>query len=176
MHVLGAMMWYRTGLIAVLTLRRMDGIGFGFLPSRSDWNIGLRNFVWFLPPGLLLALAIGFGRPKPVHADVRTLLIAVATFAGVLWVLAVAEEFFFRGLLQQHLMRILGNDTAGLVLASCLFGAAHLGAGEFPNWRFALLAALAGVFYGRAYLQARSIRAAMVTHACVVTTWKVFLA
>lgn len=175
MHVLGAMMWYRTGLIALLTLRRMDGIGFGFLPSREDWGIGLRNFLWFLPAGLGLASVIGFIRLKPFHADVRTLLIAVATFVGVLWVLAVAEEFFFRGMVQQELTRILGSDTAGLLLASCIFGAAHLGSGEFPNWRFASVATVAGLFYGRAYIEARNIRASMVTHACVVTVWKVFL-
>ena len=98
-----------------------------------------------------------------------------ATFAGVLWVLAVAEEFFFRGLIQQLLSRLLGSNTAGLVFASVLFGLAHLGYREFPNWRFALVATLAGVFYGRAYLQAQSIRAAMVTHALVVTVWKTFL-
>jgi uncharacterized protein len=46
---------------------------------------------------------------------------------------------------------------------------------QFPNWKFVLLATCAGLFYGRAYIQARSIRAAMVTHALVVTVWKVFL-
>jgi hypothetical protein len=38
-----------------------------------------------------------------------------------------------------------------------------------------VLATFAGLFYGRAFLQARSIRAAMVTHALVVTVWQVFL-
>jgi membrane protease YdiL (CAAX protease family) len=102
-------------------------------------------------------------------------LIAVATFAGVLWVLAVAEEFFFRGLLQQMLTSVLGSRTAGLVLASLIFGAVHLPYRAFPNWHFAVLAACAGLFYGRAYQQAGSIRAAMVTHALVVTVWKTFL-
>ena len=35
-----------------------------------------------------------------------------------------------------------------------------------------LLAAVAGFFYGRAYVEARSVRAAMVTHALVNTTWR----
>lgn len=175
MHVLGALMWYRTGLVVILTLRRMDGIGFGFWPTRLDWRIGLRNFVWFLPVGFALAFAVGFGELKPVQPDPRTLVVAVATFLGVLWVLAVAEEFFFRGVLQQQLSRVLGSETAGLVIASGVFGAVHLPYRDFPNWEFALLAAVAGLFYGRAYQQAGSIRAAMVTHAFVVTTWKTFL-
>jgi hypothetical protein len=31
---------------------------------------------------------------------------------------------------------------------------------------------VAGVFYGLAFRQARSIRASMVTHALTVTTWR----
>jgi membrane protease YdiL (CAAX protease family) len=37
-----------------------------------------------------------------------------------------------------------------------------------------MMAAVAGVFYGRAYLNARSVKAAMVTHALVNTAWRVF--
>jgi membrane protease YdiL (CAAX protease family) len=50
----------------------------------------------------------------------------------------------------------------------------QLGSRAFPNWRFALLAAVAGVFYELAFRRARSIRASMVTHALVVTTWRVY--
>jgi uncharacterized protein len=174
-QILGALMWYRTGLVAVLSIRRMEGIGFGFIPRRREWEIGVRNFIWFLPLGGALAAATSFVRLRDIAWDGRTLLLAILTFVGVLWVLAVAEEFFFRGLLQQQLSRLLGSNVAGLILASAIFGAAHLGYREFPNWRFALLAMLAGIFYGRAYLQGRGIRAAMVTHALVVTTWKIFL-
>jgi membrane protease YdiL (CAAX protease family) len=174
-QTLGVLMWYRTGLLSVLVLRRMEGIGFGFLPRPDEWAIGIRNFIWFFPIGILAAVSVGFVELRDVQWGPRTLLIAVATFAGVLWVLAVAEEFFFRGLLQQMLTRALGSPVAGLLLASLLFGAAHLGYRAFPNWRFAVLAAVAGVFYGRAYQQAGSIRAAMVTHAFVVTVWKTFL-
>ena len=173
--ILGVIMWYRTGLISALLLRRMEGIGFGFLPRGSEWRIGIRNYVMFLPGALALALITEFARPRDIAWEPRTLLLAILTFLGVLWVLAVAEEFFFRGLLQQLLQTISGSQTAGLVLASVIFGAAHLGYRDFPNWRFAALATLAGIFYGRAFQQAGSIRAAMVTHALVVTTWKTFL-
>ncbi len=173
-ETVGVLMWYRTMLISVLCIRRMEGIGFGFLPARRDWLIGVRNFVLFLVPGFALAIAIGFTQVKDVRWDGRLLLLTVLTFAGVLWVLAVAEEFLFRGLLQQHLARLFRSNTAGLVVASLIFGCGHLAYRQFPNWKFALLATLAGLFYGRAFLQAGSIRAAMVTHALVVTTWKMF--
>jgi hypothetical protein len=32
------------------------------------------------------------------------------------------------------------------------------------------------VFYGIAFLKAQSVRASMVTHALVVTTWRMFFA
>jgi len=174
-EILGALVWYRTGLVAVLSIRHMEGIGFGFIPRRAEWVIGVRNFLWFLPLGAALAAATSFVRLRDIAWDGRTLLLAILTFVGVLWVLAVAEEFFFRGLLQQQLSRLFGSNAAGLILASAIFGAAHLGYREFPNWRFSLLAMLAGIFYGRAYIEGRGIRAAMVTHALVVTTWKIFL-
>jgi uncharacterized protein len=174
MRTLGVIMWYRTALVAILVLRRMEGVGFGLIPRKREWVIGVRNFLWFMPFGLAAALGIGFVQFRDVRLEPRTFLLVAATFGGVLWVLALAEEFFFRGFIQQFLSRLLGSDTAGLLLASALFGVAHLGYRDFPNWRFALLAAFAGLFYGRAYLQAQSIRAAMVTHALVVTIWKTF--
>lgn len=174
-QILGLLMWYRTGLLSVLCIRRMEGINFGFVPSRNEWAIGLWNYLWFTPPALGLALAIGFVHFRQVTWDPRLVVLTILTFIGALCVLAVAEEFFFRGLLQQQLSRLFRGDIAGLIVASVIFGAAHLPVHAFPNWKFALLATFAGIFYGRAYIQARSIRAAMVTHALVVTTMKMFL-
>jgi membrane protease YdiL (CAAX protease family) len=61
----------------------------------------------------------------------------------------------------------------GMVVSSLCFGAVHLPYRNFPNWRFALLATVAGVFYGLAFEKARSLRAAMIAHALVVTVWTV---
>jgi membrane protease YdiL (CAAX protease family) len=150
----------------LLTVRRITGVGFGFLPTRDEWMIGLRHFVYFLPVGLPLALAL-----KQIHWSAHNLIWwrLAGTFLGALWVVALSEEFFFRGLLQQWLGLWSGNRQLARLLASVLFGLAHLPFRAFPNWRFALLAAVAGWFYGRAYDRAGSIRASMVTHALVVT-------
>jgi uncharacterized protein len=74
----------------------------------------------------------------------------------------------------QGLGRWLKNNTAGLILSSVAFGLVHLPFRDFPNWKFALVAAIAGLFYGRAYSQAGGIRAAMITHALVNTTTRIF--
>jgi membrane protease YdiL (CAAX protease family) len=68
----------------------------------------------------------------------------------------------------------LKNEWAGLGVTAVLFGAVHIWYREFPNWKLAVLAVLAGVFYGLAFRQGKGIRASMVTHALTVTMWKTF--
>ena len=171
--VLGDLMWRRTAMLSVLTVRQAEGIGFGFFPSAKDWRIGGREFLFFLPIGAALTLALGYMRfHVPDGPAWKIGATAIGTFLGMLWVVALSEEFFFRGLLQQWLSNWLANPLAGLLIASVVFGAAHLPFRAFPNWRFALIAAIAGFFYGRAYARAGSIRAAMVAHALTNTTWR----
>ena len=173
--ILGMAMWIRIGLIAILSIRRMDGIGFGFVPRRSDWLIGLRHYFYFLPIGLILATTLGVARTGETELSRQTAALSVLSFFAVLWVLALSEEFFFRGLVQQLLRKQFGSEFLAILIGAIVFGLAHLPFRGFPNWRFALLAAVAGLFYGRAFSQAGSVRASMVTHALVVTTWQVFL-
>ncbi len=177
LEALGQAMWIRTGAFALLSVRRVQGVGFGFWPSAREWKIGALFFALMLPVVAVLSWWIGYGTlHAPAAASwMRTPVVVVLTFFGGLWVLALGEEFFFRGLLQQWLATWLGNQWAGLIAASLLFGSVHLWYRSFPNWRFALLAAVAGVFYGLAFRQASSIRASMVTHALTVTTVRMFL-
>jgi membrane protease YdiL (CAAX protease family) len=154
--------------LALLVQRRVADTGFGFLPNRREWRVGFLHFLYFLPVGVPAALALGLIRAGPVAPGWKL----AGTFFGILWVVALSEEFFFRGLLQQWLEKWTGRPALALAAVAVLFGIVHLGFRAFPNWRFALLAALAGWFYGRAYRQARSIRASMVTHALVVVTWR----
>lgn len=173
--ILGELMWIRTGAFAILCVRKVKNVGFGFWPQKSEWNIGLMYFALLVPVAAAAAWAIGFASPHLPPGDwARITVLGVGTFFGILWVVGLGEEFFFRGLLQQWIGEWLGNQWLGLALTSLLFGAAHLWLRAFPNWRFAILAALAGVFYGLAFRQARSIRASMVTHALTVTTWRLF--
>jgi len=172
--VLGQLMWIRTGAMAMLCIRRVGGVGFGFWPTKKDWRIGSVFYIAFLPVATAVAWWIGFATPRMPSGWEKTTVFAIATFFGVLWVVALSEEFFFRGLLQQWTSKWMSSETAGLIVTSLLFGAVHLWFRPFPNWRLAVLAAIAGVFYGLAFQRARSIRASMVTHALVVTTWRVF--
>ena len=176
LDVLGQLMWIRTAAFVLLVIRRVDGIGFGFWPSRQDWITGAKYFGLLIPVAGLAAWAIRFTRPHfPIGPWYQILAIAVGTFFGILWVVALGEEFLFRGLLLQWSSQWLGGDVRGLALTSALFGVVHLWFRPFPNWRFAVVAAIAGVFYGLAFRRARSIQASMVTHALTVTAWTLFL-
>jgi len=171
--ILGKVMWIRLGVMVVLSLRSIEEAHFGFVPSPKEWRTGVQMYLYFLPVGLALALVVRFARFHPLPLVWwKFALLTVGTFLGFLWIVALAEEFFFRAFLQQLLAREAHSEFIGLILASALFGVAHLWFGQFPNWRFAVVGAVAGLFYGIAFLRSRSVRASMVTHALVATTWR----
>jgi len=175
--VLGHLMLIRTGAIAVLILRGNVQAEYRFIPSRGEWLAGIRYFAMMLPVIALAYWALGLVQWKAhPYGPWGTILIAAGTFLGVLWVLALSEEFFFRGLLQQWIADWSRSANTGLIAASLIFGSAHLGFHRiFPNWRWAILAAILGVFCGLSWRNARSVQAAMITHALTVTVWQVFL-
>lgn len=170
--ILGHLMLIRLAIMVILLIRRVSGIGFGWIPSRREFLVGLQYFLYFLPIGLPLAWALGLLRLRP-HANVLWQGIAVAL--GIFWVVALSEEFFFRGVLQQWIAGWTGSRVAALCLASISFGLVHLWFRAFPNWQMAIIASIAGGFYGLAYLKTQSIRASMVSHALVATAWRVLL-
>jgi membrane protease YdiL (CAAX protease family) len=160
------------GIYGFMALRQLDGSGFDLRLRWSDVRIGLREFALYAPVAIVLGLVLGFlhfhaAWPKPAQAG--------EAFAFTFGLIAIPEELFFRGWLQNLLERRLGRAPALLVTA-VLFGLAHFNkrATHF-NWRYVLLAALAGVFYGRAWRQQRRVGASALTHACVDTTWSLFL-
>ena len=85
--------------------------------------------------------------------------------------IAVLEELFFRAWVQNLLERRLGRKSA-LVIASILFGLSHFNkrSAQF-NWRYVLLATVAGIFYGRAWRSERRVAASAITHTCVDWLW-----
>jgi membrane protease YdiL (CAAX protease family) len=157
-------------VLVLLITRHVPGTGFGFIPNSKEWRIGLLHFLGFLPVGALIAIPL-----KAVHVSAPApLWKAAGTFLAFLLVAALFEEFLVRGVLQQWLEEWTWNRTAALWLTSALFGLAHLWYRSFPNWRWALIAGSLGWFCGHARNQAGSIRAGVVTHALVVTTWRTF--
>lgn len=174
--ILGELAWARILIWAVLEVRGQKGVGFGFVPSRREMGIGLKWYLVFLPVGAALGWAIGFtGLRQGPWVVEKMLLNAVGTFFGIFLFVALRENFLFRGMLLPWFTEWTGSLQRSQIVVALLCGAAHLPFRQFPNWRFALLATLAHYVYGRAFLEAGSIRAAMVCHALVVVTWRVLL-
>jgi uncharacterized protein len=170
--VLGQLMLIHTAALTVHAVRGNPEVEFRFLPTRNEWITGIRYFAMLLPFAAAAYWALGLVRFREHPLNI---LLALGTFFGILWVVALSEEFFFRGLLQQWLGKWTGSVAVALIVASLLFGSAHLSFGHvFPNWRFATVAAIAGFFYGLAWKRTRTIQSSMVTHALTVTFWRVF--
>src|SRR5258708_559886 len=84
---LGQLMWVRTCVWAMLSVRRTKGIGFGFWPRMGEWRIGATYFVLFTPIAAVLAWLIHFGHPHlPTGGWQKITLLALGTFFGILWV------------------------------------------------------------------------------------------
>ena len=167
--VLGKLMLIRLAATVFLTIREEPASGFGFIPAARDWKAGLKWFLFFLPVGIPLGLALKVLNFSP---NARELRFAPLLFLAVLWVVALSEEFAFRGLLQRWIAEWTGRPQASIVIAAAIFGFSHLGFGRFPNYKFALLASIGGWFYGKAFAETGSLRASMVAHAMTVTVWR----
>jgi membrane protease YdiL (CAAX protease family) len=164
------------GIYALLGVRNLDGVGFDLRLRLRDLAIGLREFVFFFPFAIGLGLGLGF---LHLHPFVPAVLAVLLKFAGA-WLytfffIAVPEELFFRGWLQNLLERRIGRPRA-LFATAILFGLSHFNKRTaFFNWRYVLLAAIAGIFYGRAWRSDRRVGASSVTHATVDSVWSLWL-
>jgi membrane protease YdiL (CAAX protease family) len=160
------------GIYAFFAVRDLEGAGFNLRLRFRDVGVGLREFGFYAPIAIPLGLALGFLHLHPAwHGALR----AGEAYVFSFFFIAVPEELFFRGWLQNLLERRLGRMGSLLVTAT-LFGLAHWNkrAAHF-NWRYVLLAALAGIFYGRAWRSGRRVGASALTHATVDTVWGLFL-
>lgn len=159
------------GLYGFLAIRQLTGVGFDFRLRWSDWKTGLRELLFFAPIVIGLGIALGFIHPHATRVGVGS---AILRWVLIFLFTAVPEELFFRGWVQNLLERRIGRHAA-LVIASIVFGLSHfnkrLTLATHFNWRYVLLATIAGIFYGRAWGENRRIPASTITHASVDWLW-----
>ena len=169
---LGRLLLLDTGLYGFLAIRQLTGVGFHFVPRLRDWKVGLRELVFYAPIAIPLGLGLGF---LHFHAILPGLGRFALTWISIFAFVAVLEETYFRGWVQNLLERRMGRRWSLLVTAA-LFGLSHFnkGATHF-NWRYVLLATFAGIFYGRAWRDGRRLVASAITHASVDTIWSIWL-
>jgi len=157
-------------VILFVSIRRLEGVGYSFAIRRADLREAFWNLLMFLAIGIPIGLSTGF---IAVTHGAKSLLEFVVQFVGIFLVIAVPEELLFRGLIQNLLERLL-PPTYALLLAALIFGLSHVNNGPTPDWRYVLLATIAGIFYGRAYHRSGGLMAGCLVHAAVDAIHRVF--
>ncbi|MGC1105260.1 MAG: type II CAAX endopeptidase family protein [Candidatus Acidiferrales bacterium] len=167
-HTLTILFALTVALAAFLFIRRLDGIGYAAEWRRGfGWTI-LLNFVLLAVIIIPLGEATHFIRFGPtIHSLKGTPLAGLEILVFTAW----PEEFLFRGLLQNLLSCSLKNRYAGWIIASVIFGFAHILHAPVPNWRYVCLATIAGLFYGRAWMKTGSLVPGAIIHALVDSIW-----
>jgi membrane protease YdiL (CAAX protease family) len=170
--VFSKMLLLDAGIYGMLGVRQLDGVGFDLRLRLRDIGIGVRECAIYAPLAIGLGLEIGF---LHLHALWPSPFELSGALVFTFFFIAVPEELFFRGWMQNLLERRMGRYPA-LLLTSALFGLAHFNkrSAHF-NWRYVLLAAVAGIFYGRAWRAERRVAASAITHAGVDTIWSIWL-
>lgn len=159
-------------LYGYLVVRELDALGFDWKPQKRDFAVGAREYLFYFPFAVVIGTATQF---IAFHPDIRqppaaTFPLVLSTFFFV----AVPEELFFRGILQ-NLLRARFGASPALVIAAVVFGLSHFNKLETAfNWRYVLLASIAGVFYGRAWQDRSRILPSALTHTAVDVTWSLW--
>jgi hypothetical protein len=157
-------------LYLYVVVRGLPGMGYSFIPAVSDFFVGFREWLFFLPLGVGLGTALSFTH---FHPRVPTWIAVVAGVVVTFFLVAIPEEMFFRGVLQ-NLLQTRFKPWIALVIASILFGLSHFNKGASFNWRYVLLATIAGLFYGRAWNARCRLLASVITHTLVDVVWSLW--
>jgi len=96
-------------------------------------------------------LSFSFNSEAPTNSIISTLLISFLVFAAA----AAFEEALFRGYILQTFVRS-GLAWPAIVITSVAFGAVHI-ANPSANWISSVNTALAGIWFGVAYLKTRDL-------------------
>jgi len=164
---------YGIGLLLALILlgafRGLRGMKYN-LPTK--WRDAFYVLAAFVAAAIILIpLGLALSFLAPVHA-LRFSGAALAwRFLGIWAGTALPEEILFRALIQNWIMQKFGESNRSLLAAAIIFGCSHLnnGPGALPNWRYAILATIAGWLYGKVFQKASSIVASATLHAMVNT-------
>ena len=169
-YIFTVMIAVNIAIAGFLLLRRAKGIGYN-IAWGSNWTLYILGALALIACVVIpLGLKIHFLVYVPHMNDWKSFLpLSIAILFFTAW----PEEFLFRGLLQNFLSRATSSDTAGWVAASILFGFSHITNLHFPNWRYVLLASIAGLVYGWTWRKTNSIFASALVHAGVDILWHI---
>jgi membrane protease YdiL (CAAX protease family) len=155
-------------LVLFVGFRSLEGMKYNLPSTARDYWLPVAAFAVTAP--ILAGLGVAIGFISPFHWPVNPSASKLAGTFGVIFVgTALPEEILFRSLIQNVLMARLGPKTATLMLASFIFGCAHLNNGPqpLPNWRYMILATIAGFAYGLVFQKSSTVLSSTALHALV---------
>jgi membrane protease YdiL (CAAX protease family) len=155
------------GLVLFIGFRSFEGLRYNLPRARRDYWLPLAGYAVLAPVLMVAGIALGF-LPAP-HLPTQTAG-RMAAAVGIVFVgTALPEEILFRSLIQNLLMQRFGEGARTLAAASLIFGCAHLDNGPqpLPNWRYMILATLAGLVYGRVFQKSSTVFSSAALHMLV---------
>lgn len=133
-----------------------------FSKSARQKNVWRWVFLmWIACSGTLVAAGLTIGY---IAFDPKIMPYFWIWAANNLLFVAFAEETLFRGMIQRSLSAAFGrfgwSPCMALVASAVLFGLLHF----YGGWTYVILAAVAGLFYGMAYLRTGLLIAPILVH------------
>jgi membrane protease YdiL (CAAX protease family) len=155
------------GLVMWTGFRSFAGMKYNPPRNWRDFWLPLAGYAFVAPVLAAVGIAIGFIPPPhlPVQSAGRMAAGVGLIYAGT----ALPEEILFRSLIQNLMMQRFGSGNGTLLAASLIFGCAHLDNGPqaVPNWRYMIVATIAGYAYGRVFQKASTVLSSAGLHMLV---------
>lgn len=159
-----------SALYSYLVVRCLDRVGYDFRVRLRDLAVGARECLFYAPIAIGLGLLLHFLYP---HSGVPAASRAAGAVLITFFFVAIPEELFFRGVLQNLLESRIGHPRSWII-ASVIFGLSHFNKPLPFNWRYVIMGSIAGLFYGRAWRDRRRLPASATTHTMVDVLWSLW--
>jgi len=169
---------YGIAILLALTIflgfRTLPGMKYR-VPVARDLAYGVAGFLVTAPVLIVAGRLLNFIPPFHVPEHPSATRIGL-TFLVIAAGTALPEEILFRSLIQNWMMQRYGFTTRVLLVSGLIFGCAHLDNGPqpLPNWRYMILATIAGIAYGKVFQKSSSVFSSITFHALVDATKHVF--
>ncbi len=156
-----------------LIISEIKDVGYTWNLTVQDLKNAVLGFITFGIVAVPIGIQTGFISFHLTGLSFERVIISVMV---IFFFVAIPEEFFFRGIIQNLIEKNLKNKTkyapvVAILITSIIFGLTHFYKGD---WRYIFLAVLGGIVTGVVYYKTKKITASAVSHMLVDATWSLF--